>query len=112
MVLALCHVLAHISAVGTTGKSTSKDERLVARIHPDDKAVIERAAALEGLSVTSFVVSHARSAAVRAVERHERIRLNDQQSRAFVEGLLASSAKPTVAARKAFRNYRKLVSED
>lgn len=88
-----------------------KDDRLVARINPEDKAVIERAAALEGLSVASFVVSHARSAAVRTVEEHERIRLNDRESRSFVEALLASPRKPPAAARKAFADYRDSVTE-
>ena len=103
--------MAHIAAVPGPTRKTPKAERLVARVSPDDKRVIERAAALSGQSVASFVVAHARDAAEKALERHDRIRLNAEDSRRFVEGLLAPTRKVPKAAKDAFEDYRQTVRE-
>jgi len=89
-----------------------KGERLVARISPDDKAVITRAAALTGQSVASFVLTQARKAALDTLESRERIVLNAAQSRRFVEALLAPPRPPSPALRAAARAYRALVKSD
>lgn len=105
------HKAAHISAVASPTSKSPKAERLVARVSPDDKRTIERAAALSGQSVASFVIAHARDAAEKTLERHDRIRLNAEDSRRFVEGLLAPARKVPKAAKDAFENYRQTVRE-
>lgn len=102
---------AHISAVAGTTSKSPKAERLVARVSPDDKRTIERAAALSGQSVASFVIAHARDAAEKALERHDRIRLNADDSRRFVESLLAPARKVPKAVKDAFEDYRQTVRE-
>jgi uncharacterized protein (DUF1778 family) len=96
-----------------TGRSISerKTERLAVRVTSDDKRTIERAAALSGQSVSSFVSGHARDAAERIVERHGRIRLNAGDSKRFVEGLLAPAREVPKAAKDAFEDYRQTVRE-
>ena len=59
-----------------------------ARITEDQKALIQRAAELEGRSVTDYVVSSVQDAARRTVEAHEVMMLSAAQSRAFVDALL------------------------
>jgi uncharacterized protein (DUF1778 family) len=66
----------------------ARGERLEARITPAQKALIQRAAELEGRSVTDYVVSSVQDAARRTVEAHEVMVLGAAQSRAFVDALL------------------------
>jgi uncharacterized protein (DUF1778 family) len=105
------HKAAHIAAVANPTSKTPKAERLVARVSLDDKRTIERAAVLSGQSVASLVIAHARDAAEKALERHERIRLNAEESKRFVGALLAPARKPPKAAKAAFENYRRTVTE-
>jgi uncharacterized protein (DUF1778 family) len=89
-----------------------KVERLVARISPDDKAIIAWAAALAGQSVGGFVLAQARKAAVETLEARERIVLNAARSRRFVEALLAPPRPPSPALLEAARAYRATVKSD
>jgi uncharacterized protein (DUF1778 family) len=73
--------------------------------------MIERAAALSGQSVASFVNAHARDAAEMALERHNQIRLNAEDSIRFVEALLARPRMAPKNVMKAFENYRRTVIE-
>ncbi len=107
----MCDQVAHIAAVALKVSKSPKAERLVARVSPDDKRTIERAAALSGQSMASFVIAHARDAAEKALERHDRIRLNAEESKRFVEGLLAPSRKVPKAVKMAFEEYRQTVRE-
>ena len=65
-----------------------RGERLEARITADQKALIQRAAEIEGRSVTDYVVSSVQDAAKRTVEAHDVLVLSAAQSRAFVDALL------------------------
>src|SRR5438046_8752493 len=86
----------------------SRSARLETRITEEQKALIERAAAYEGRTVSDFVVSTVASAAEAIVHEHEIIRLNRAQSVAFVEALLNPPA-PNAALRKAARRHDRLV---
>ncbi len=66
----------------------TRSERLEARITTDQKALIQRAAELEGRSVTDYVVSSVQDAAKRTVEAHDLMVLSAAESRAFVDALL------------------------
>ena len=66
----------------------TRGERLEARITADQKALIQRAAELEGRSVTDYVVSSVQDAARRTVEAHGLVALSAAESRAFVDALL------------------------
>lgn len=66
----------------------TRGERLEARITADQKALIQRAAELEGRSVTDYVVSSVQDAAKRTVEAHDVIVLSAAESRAFVDAML------------------------
>jgi len=89
-----------------------KGERFVARISPDDKSIITRAAALTGQSVGSFVLTQARKAALDTLASHERIVLNATQSRRFVDTLLSRPRPPSPALLEAARAYRATVKSD
>src|SRR3712207_786574 len=82
-------------------KSGSR-ERLEARITPEQKALLRRAAALEGRSNTSFVVISAEAAALEAIHRHESMPLSAHDSEAFVRALMNPPA-PSETLRAAAR---------
>jgi len=65
-----------------------RGERLETRVTPDQKSLIERAAALQGRTVTDFVLTSVQDAARRAIEEHQRIDLSVRDSQAFVEALI------------------------
>lgn len=95
----------------TDQKADRRSNRLVARITPEDKSLLARAAALEGSSVASFVVSRVRDAAQEVIRRHDFIQLNESESRRFVEALLAPPAKPSNRIADALKLYRDTVTE-
>jgi uncharacterized protein (DUF1778 family) len=84
--------------------SRGRAERLEARITRDQKALLQRAADLQGRSLTDFVVSSAHDAAVRTIEEMQMIRLSAEDSRALAEALL-NPRKPTERLRAAARRY-------
>jgi uncharacterized protein (DUF1778 family) len=64
-------------------------ERLEARITVAQKALIEHAAALQGRSVTDFVLASVQEAASRAIDDHQRLTLSVRDGRAFVQALVS-----------------------
>jgi uncharacterized protein (DUF1778 family) len=85
-------------------------KRLVAHISPSEKALIERAAKLEGRKVAPFAVTQLAKRARKIIQEAESIRLNEEESRKFIETLLAPARKPTSAFRKAYRPFGLLLS--
>ena len=85
-------------------------ERLEARITADQKALLQRAAALEGRSITDFVVSSAQAAAEETIRRHEVITLTARDSAAFVEAVM-NPPTPNERLRDAARRHQALVGE-
>jgi len=90
----------------------TKDDRLVARVTRADKVLIERGAAVAGLSVASFVIAHARSAAETLIRDDGVIRLTAEESRQLIEALLAPVAPATAAMKKSLARYRESVISD
>ena len=88
-----------------TARRKSRDERLEARISRDQKALFQRAADLQGRTLTDFVVASAHDAAVRAIQDTALIRLNAEQSRRFADALLRPR-KPNAKLVGAARRYR------
>ena len=84
----------------------TRSARLEARITADQKALIERAAAYEGRSVSDFVVQSVQEAAKTVVRDHEMLRLNRRQSEAFVK-ILLDPPEPNAALREAAEQYRR-----
>ena len=94
-----------------TSNSLSRTSRLVARISPEDKALLERAAGLEGTSVAAFIMGHGRTAAREIVRQYETVRLNQTESQRFVEALLAPSKAPAKRLKDAIALHRTTVTE-
>jgi uncharacterized protein (DUF1778 family) len=83
-----------------------KEQRLEARLTPEQKRLIERAAALRGTTVTEFVVASAQDAAADTIKNFEVLHLRDEAREAFVNAVLNPPA-PNPAARAAAARYKK-----
>ncbi|MDE3175900.1 MAG: DUF1778 domain-containing protein [Pseudomonadota bacterium] len=83
----------------------ARAQRLETRVTAEQKSLIERAAALQGRSVTDFVLTSAQDAARRAIAEHQQLELSVRDSEAFVDALLNS--KPVNdRLRDTIRRYR------
>ncbi|MGB0694887.1 MAG: DUF1778 domain-containing protein [Rhodospirillaceae bacterium] len=88
----------------------SRTERLEARIAPDVQALLKRAAELEGVSLSAYVVKAARDAAVRTIEDAEILRLSREDQESVAKAI---TAPPPLAPsmERALARYRSMVSE-
>ncbi len=82
--------------------TTTEFARINLRASPEAKALIERAAALTGTSLSSFMLQNAYEAAQRLVTQHEIITLSDQDRDAFLAALDAP-AEPNEALKSLMR---------
>ena len=80
------------------------------RLSPEQQALLARAAALEGRSLTDFVMASAQAAALATIQRHEVILLTARDSEAFAAALLRPPA-PNAQLREAARRHRRLIAE-
>jgi uncharacterized protein (DUF1778 family) len=88
----------------------TKRERLEARVSAEQKAVLQRAADLEGRSLSDFLIESAQRRAEEVIREHEVIRLSVRDSLLFAEALLNPPA-PSERLRAAFARYREEVVE-
>ncbi|MBB4015048.1 DUF1778 domain-containing protein [Paracoccus sp. P2] len=65
-----------------------RGERLETRVTADQKRLIEHAAALQGRTVTDFVLTSVQDAARRAIEEHQNLELSVRDGQAFVQALV------------------------
>jgi uncharacterized protein (DUF1778 family) len=89
----------------STVRALAKGARLEARVTAEQKALLTKAAALTGRSVTDFVVSSAHEAAIRAIRERAVITLAARDQEAFARVLTKPSA-PGPRLRAAAKRYR------
>jgi uncharacterized protein (DUF1778 family) len=83
----------------------SKVERLEARISKEQKELFQRAAELQGRTLTDFVISSVLDAAKRAIQEHEMMTLSVRDREVFVEALL-NPPDPSNKLQAAAQRYR------
>ena len=94
-------------ARNSTEKSLrSKSERLEARISPENKELFQRAADIQGRTLTDFVVSSLISAANQIIQENEIMVLSRKDQEIFVEALL-NPPEPSEKLRLAAQRYKK-----
>jgi uncharacterized protein (DUF1778 family) len=82
--------------------------RLEARISPETKLLLQKAADLEGRTLTDFVVTSVQAEAYRVIEKHQKLKLNLDDSQAFVDALL-NPPSPNEALKKAALRHEQLI---
>ena len=85
-----------------------RTQRTEARLLPDQKKRIERAASLKGISLSDFMVQHADEAAIRTIEQHESWTLTAKDRDLFVNAL-NNAAEPGDRLKAAAKRYRQRV---
>jgi len=83
----------------------SKAYRFDARLNEDQKTLIQRAADLEGRTMTDFVLHSAETAAERTIEERAMLILSARRTEAFVNAIL-NPAEPGPVLRAAARHYK------
>lgn len=83
-----------------------RTERTEARLRTDQKARIERAAHLKGLSVSDFMVQNADEAAIRTIKEYETWTLDNRDRDLFIKSLL-NPPPPGARLRAAAARYKK-----
>lgn len=76
------------NATSKSSRGRTRTQRLETRVTAEQKMLIERAAALQGRTVTDFVLTSVQDAAQRAIENYRQLELSVRDSEAFVEALL------------------------
>jgi len=88
--------------------ATRRLERLEARVSREAKTLCQKAASIQGLTLTDFVVNSAVEAAKRTVRENEFLELSYQDRVAFVEALLKAPASPNAQLRKAAKRHARI----
>ena len=86
----------------------TKAYRFDARLDEDQKLLIQRAADIEGRTMTDFVLHSAELAAERTIEQRSMLILSARETEAFVDAIL-KPAEPGHVLRAAARHYEKVV---
>ena len=90
-----------------TLRAPVRQERLEARVTPEQKRLFERAAQLRGTSITDFVLAEAQEGAVRTIREFDTLHLRDEAREVFVKALL-NPPDPNEAAKKAVARHKAL----
>ncbi len=93
----------------SNSQSQERSERMEARITQAQKALIKKAAELQGRTLSDFIVQAASEAAIHIVQEHQVITLTTREQAVFVKALLNPPA-PGSRLRSAARRHRKLMS--
>ena len=83
-----------------------KSYRFDARLNEEQKVLIQRAADLEGRTMTDFVLRSAQAAAERTLQDRTMLVLSARETESFVDALL-NPAEPGPTLRAAARHYKK-----
>lgn len=86
-------------------EAVAKPHRFDARLNESQRLLIQRAADLEGRTLTDFVLHSAELAAERTIQERTMLVLGAKDSEAFVQALLAPAREPGQALRRAAKRY-------
>ena len=87
-----------------------KHERLAVRIDPERKELLQRAADLEGRTLSDLVIEGAVKHAEEVIREHTVVKLSVRDTQAFMEALLNPPA-PSERLRAAAARYKREVRE-
>jgi uncharacterized protein (DUF1778 family) len=88
-----------------TKKGRARAYRFDARLNEEQKILIQRAADLEGRTMTDFVLHSAEAAAERTIQQRAMLILSARETELFVNAILAP-AHPGPVLRAAVRHYK------
>lgn len=86
-------------------RERAKGERIETRVTKEQKELFQKAADIQGRSLTDFVISSVAEAAKEAVREHEIMNLSARDQEVFVQALLNPS-EPSNKLRTAAQRYK------
>lgn len=89
---------------------TTRTSRLEVRIAPEVRAIVGQAAALQGRSISDFVVAAAQEVAHQTIEENQIIRLSAEDQERFAN-LLLDPPSLTPAMEHARASHRRLIRD-
>jgi uncharacterized protein (DUF1778 family) len=95
---------------GKNRKASTRAYRFDARLNEEQKILIQKAADLEGRTMTDFVLHSAEAAAQRTIEERAMLILTARETEAFVDAIL-HPAEPGPVLRAAVRHYKKMFGD-
>ncbi len=95
--------------MATATDSKKSIARLEASVSPETKALLQKAADLQGRTLTDFVVATLRAEACRVIEQNKILKLELEDSEALVNALI-NPPKPNEALKAAALRYKKVMS--
>jgi uncharacterized protein (DUF1778 family) len=90
-------------------RKPAKRHRLEARVTGEQRQLFQRAADLQGRSLSDFVIASVHEKAMQTIENMEIIRLNAEESAAIAEAIL-NPREPNAKLRAAAKRYRTAAS--
>lgn len=91
----------------TENFESKKSDRISIRLDRDTKQKIERAAALDHRSMSSFILDSIMKSADKVLEHTEQMVLSKKDWEVFYK-VMTNPPKPNKALRKAWENYKKM----
>ena len=88
-------------------RATEGNNRVELRVKPDEKAILARAAALQHIDLTGFILSKLLPEARAVIERAERLALSGRDSLKVLD-LLENPPKPNARLKRAAKASRTL----
>lgn len=101
---------AKIKSPAASEASSKQEKRFNARLSEGQKALLQSAADLKGMTLSDFILGTAHDEAVRTIEAHEIIRLSRRDSMAFIAALEEPRAATTEIIER-FARARKHLSK-
>jgi len=86
----------------------SRSERLEARVNSELKSRLQKAAQLQGSSLSEFILKSAEKTANQVIREYQILKLSDEESLKFVNTIFNVS-KPNQKLQSAYSKYRKEV---
>ncbi len=87
-----------------------KNQRLEARVTETQKDLFQRAAAIQGLSLSDFIIMNLQERAAQVVKDNDVIVLSAKDRSVFVEALL-NPPKPSKKLREAVQEHHKVLGQ-
>lgn len=79
--------------------------RIEAKVTPETKALIQQAADIESSTLADFLSKSAQAAAQQTIANHNVLKLNAEDSRAFIDAIL-NPAEPNEVLKAAAKRYK------
>jgi uncharacterized protein (DUF1778 family) len=91
-----------------SANTTQPISQLEASVSPEIKALWQKAADLEGVTLTDFVIASVQAAACKIIEQHQTLKLSLEDSEALVEAIL-NPPQPSEALLAAALRYKQVM---